>query len=46
MKRVVFAASCGKGEISMRHKAVLLLQEKCSQTVEAPISLIKRKFKK
>lgn len=46
MGRVVFAALCGKGEIAVLHEAACLLQEKCSQTLEAPISLIIRKFLK
>lgn len=40
MGRVAFAALCGKGEIAMLHEAAFLLQEKCSQTLEAPISLV------
>ena len=46
MGRVVFAALYGEGEIAMLQEAAFLLQEKCSRTLEAPISLIIRKFKK
>lgn len=44
MGRVVFAALCGKGEIAVLHGAACLRQEKCSQTLEAPVSLIIGKF--